>query len=172
MKQLLNLLKYLSSLFKSFQLNTTKDTNNNLLSLPTTVSTDEALARYLVGGRKNKNKLYSTKNNKVKPRVFMDERTPAELSVDRISTLTERESHELGKQFKKDHNPNQTYHGYGKIIAEKCLNAGANVESETYDDSKPYHANIKYPEDLKKEDIMDIANELVLSTTLCLYNEA
>ena len=142
------------------------------------VQPNENLARNLIGGSSSKNlkKLFEPKTENIKPSQFFDSRNPKELSVNRISTLTDAKAHELGLQLKDEinaKNPEQlkAYHGYGKLTVQICLDAGCSrVEKEDYKGKKPYHANIIYPAKEKFEE-MEIANILAFKAKLFKYNQ-
>ena len=142
--------------------------------LPDEVSDDEDIARNLIGGESKKSirKLY-TAAHQVKPSQFYDSRNPAELSVNRISTLSLEASHQLGIDLKdainaKNSKP-ERYHGFAQLLVESCRKCGCDVVKDDYKGQKPYHANIVYPSKEKYEN-MEIANMLVLHSQLILYN--
>ena len=141
------------------------------------VEPTERLARNLVGGasKKSVKKLFDIVTGKINPSQFFDSRTPMKLSVNRISTLKIQEAHKLGLQFKDEvnrGNPNQKnkiYHGFGQINVLTCLNAGCiNVEKDDYGGTKPYHANVIYP-NKEKYEIMEISNALSSKAKLVKY---
>ena len=149
--------------------------NGNIVRLGE-VEPSEHLARNLVGGgsKKSVKRLYDINTGQIKPSQFFDSRTPMRLSVNRISTLKIQEVHVLGLQFKDQvnkENPNQkrkVYHGFGQIDVLTCLNAGCiNVEKDDYGGTKPYHANVIYPN--KKDEIMQISNVLSFKAKLIKY---
>ncbi len=151
----------LTNFLKSFIVRTDK-------SLPSLVGLDETLARNIIGGGSPKSikRLYNPNTKEIKPSEFMDSRNPRELSVNRISTLDMCQAHTLGVELTDEINTRninhkkKIYHGYGKIGVQVCLKAGcSSVEKDDYNGSKPYHANIIYPEKEKFEE-MEIANIL------------
>jgi hypothetical protein len=142
------------------------------ISLPNIVSNDERIARVIHGGSspKSTKKLYNPSTNKINPSRFMDNRNPRELSVNRISTLTTDQSHALGLTFVNDLNLKQslavTYHGYGELTVKTCLDVGCTgVIKDDVGGTKPYHANILYPEKERFEEL-DIANVLAFHAVL------
>lgn len=146
---------------------------NHGVKLPDIVDPDEDLARYIVGSSKRakiRRDLYDPETLEVNPSRFLDERNPRELSVDRISTVTGDEAHVMGLQFKEETNPKRTYHGYAQIKVQTCLDAGCTeVVKDDISGTKPYHANIFYPEKEKFEEL-EIANTLALKADLKKYS--
>lgn len=141
--------------------------------LTDTVAIHEPLARYVIGGKSEKSikKLYDIKTHNIKPSVFMDNRDDAvHLSVDRVLNFSTTEIHRLGLTFKENFNPTQTYHGYGKVLTESCINAGARVIPDTYENTRPYHANIVYPKN-PKLDNMEVVNKILMNTLLILHQQ-
>ena len=142
--------------------------------LPTVVSGEEMLARNLIGGNSKKSvkKLFDPDNGTIKPSRFLDKRNPTEISVNRISTLSEREAHQLGIAHKDETNKTaesaQTYHGYAAILAQTCYDAECHVRKDDEGGTKPYHANIVYPKEQKYDD-MEIAVVLATKATLIRY---
>lgn len=157
-----------------------KDNSKSENLLPDTLGYEENLARNIIGGssrRSIKKKLYDPDTLHVHPSRFFDNRNPRELSVNRISTISNEHAHQLGIDQKEEINKNnpdqkpQVYHGYAKLSVQDCLDAGCTgVEKEDYGGSKPYHANILYPEKEKFEE-MEIANMLAFKANLIKYEE-
>ena len=150
--------------------------NGNVVHLGE-VKPNEHLARNLVGGgsKKSVKRLYDIDSRQIKPSQFFDSRTPMRLSVNRISTLKIEEAHKLGLQFKDEvnrGNPNQKrkiYHGFGQIDVFTCLIAGCiRVEKDDYGGTKPYHANVIYP-NKEKHEIMKISLLLSYKAKLVKY---
>jgi hypothetical protein len=169
-------MKFLLRLLKGF-LRCKADNNVVSLALPNTVESQEDLARNLIGGNKPKDikkKLFDPVTEEIKPSRFLDSRNPREISINRISTLTELQAHRLGCDHRDEINRNnpgnqpQTYHGFAKLKAEMCMKVGCKVIPDTYAGTKPYHGNIIYPKDQKQDD-MEIAVELALKAKLIKY---
>ena len=150
--------------------------NGNVVHLGE-VKPNEYLARNLVGGgsKKSVKRLYNINTGQIKPSQFLDSRTPMRLSVNRISTLKIQEVHAMGLKFKDEinkENPNQkrkVNHGFGQIDVLNCLDAGCiKVEKDDYGVTKPYHANVIYP-NKEKHEIMRISNVLSFRAKLVKY---
>lgn len=171
----LKLLQYCTTLLRRFLNNLFGRAKTNKL-LSSVVGKEEELARNLIGGssRKSIKKIYNPNTDEIKPSQFLDTRYPTELSVNRISTLTDAIAHELGLQLKDEMNSGNTeqlkiYHGFGKLTAQICLDAGClSIEKEDYKGKKPYHANIIYPAKEKFEE-MEIAIILAFKSELIKY---
>lgn len=144
--------------------------------LPDIVEETEDLARIICAGSKRssyKNYFdynYEDKKYDIKPTVFMDDRNPVELSVNRISTLDEAEADELGLKHRAETGRPASYNGYAKIQAKNCFDHDCKVLKDDYDGLKPYHANIIYPA-LEKELNMSIAIQLAFRAELVLYKD-
>lgn len=136
------------------------------LPLPDIVAEEEELARVVCDSskqKKYKNKIIYNEDDDswdVQVSVFLDGREPKEVhSVNRISTLNLGQAHALGIQHRDDHQPDSTYHGFAKILAAICYEQDCAVEPDDLDGTKPYHANITYP-NTKLEDMHEIATKL------------
>ncbi|HRI75525.1 MAG TPA: hypothetical protein PLX33_00900 [Alphaproteobacteria bacterium] len=163
----------ISSLFKKAD---DSPQNIQIDLLPSTPGDLEDLARHLCGGKKRKSirKLYNPETLEANPSQFMDTRTPTELSVDRVSTLSLSEAFQLGWKFFTEgpaNDPNKTYHGFAKLLTRHCREAQCEVVAATYNGEKPYHANIQYPREVKEDD-MEYANILAKKTEVQLIPEA
>ena len=172
----MNIKSYLHSLASFLSRKKISLDNLQKVDLPDAVAYEEDLARNLIGGSSKKSikKLYNPDTKAIKPSRFLDTRNPRELSVNRISTLTERQAHKLGiehaDEIKRSGNTNSVYHGFAKISVRECLEAGCSeVVKDDYNGSKPYHANIIYPQS-EKSDEMEIANVLAFKAVLVKYN--
>lgn len=172
----MNIKLYLRSLVNFLSREKTPLDDLQKVNLPDVVAHEEDLARNLVGGssRKSIKKLYDPETNAIKPSRFLDTRNPRELSVNRISILTEHQAHDLGiehaNEINRGGNVNSVYHGFAKISVHECLEAGCSkVVKDDYNGSKPYHANIIYPQS-EKSDEMEIANILAFKATLVKYD--
>jgi hypothetical protein len=122
-----------------------------MTQLPDVVSHDENLARVICFSSKPKKymELFYFDENlgkyAVKVGVFIDDRDPMQLSVNRISTLSLDRSHDLGLRHKEKYQPQLTYHGFAKVLASMCFDLNCKVEKHDYNGTRPYHANIFYP---------------------------
>ena len=147
-------------------------------SLPETISEDEKLARIICASSKpakyKKTHFYfNEQSNKyvILPGVFIDDRNPAELSVNRISSITLQEAHQLGLDHQKEKQPQSTYHGFGEVTAKLCYDNKCALKKEDYNGTKPYHANIVYPYAQNgKEDKQEIAAVLAFHAEMYKYS--
>lgn len=149
------------------------------ISLPDIVQENEKLARIICASSKPKNyeqTAYrfdeSSKRNIVLTAQFIDKRYPSELSVNRISSLTLEESHNLGLEHQQKRQSNLTYHGFAEITAKICFDNNCQVKKEDYDGEQPYHANIIYPYPQEsKEDKQEIAVQLAYNAEFRKYSD-
>jgi hypothetical protein len=131
--------------------------------LPAVINPDEVLARVACGSSKlTKNKALFYKDDetgiiRANVTLFMDARNPAELSVNRIFTLSEGEAHKLGETHRAAHQPTATYWGYAQINASICFSKNCEVIKDDMGGTKPYHANIVFPKDASFQEIQAIA---------------
>lgn len=148
------------------------------VNLPNTISEDEELARVVCASSKakkyEKTAFYLNEEKKyvVNVLVFLSHNNPIELSVNRISTITYQESHELGKQHQRDNQKTSTYHGFAKVKAKLCFDKGCKVQKDDIGGTKPYHANIIYPYSQTKEDNQEIAVELAHHAEFIKHDDA
>ena len=149
------------------------------ISLPNIVDKDEDLARVIHGGssRKSIKRLFNIETKKVQPSRFIDTRNPIELSVNRISTLNDKDVHNLGinhtdqiNRTRTDNDRNDIYYGYAVLKAGLCFEEKCRVLKDDEGGKKPYHANIVYPNQTKADN-MEIANILAFKSELVLYTE-
>ena len=135
---------------------------------------DEKLARVICGSsrlRNNKDKFYFDQNAGkyvVKVGAFIDTRNPMQLSVNRISTLSLEEAHELGVLHRDEYQRGLTYHGFAQIVAKLCFDLNCQVQKGDYGGTKPYHANIIYPIG-EREDAQEIAIQLAFHAEFIQY---
>lgn len=145
-----------------------------MTQLPDKVSEDEKLARVICGSsrvRNNKDRFYFDQNAGkyvVKVGTFIDTRDPMQLSVNRISTLSLDEAHELGVFHRDEYQRGSTYHGFAQIVARVCFGLNCQVQKDDYSGTKPYHANIIYPGG-QKEDAQEIAVQLAFHAEFIQY---
>lgn len=146
--------------------------------LPDNISPNEKLARIICGSsqpKKNKSRVIyrtSSKKYEVQVSVFLDSRFPAEVSVNRISTISEDESHLLGLEHRDANCPLLVYLGYAQVLAGFCRDFGCEIEKDDYNGIKPYHANLLYPKAQRKEDDQSIAVKLAFHSRFYLYDTA
>ncbi len=147
------------------------------ISLSEKITENENLARVICCGSKHKTQkncyVYDAEENKYKinTSVFIDTRNPAELSVNRISTLTVNEAHQLGLEHQKENN-RPTYNGYAKLTAATCYSNNCKIVKDDYEGKKPYHANIIYPHSPnEKEEIQSIAIRLAFNAEFIKYEQ-
>lgn len=143
--------------------------------LPDIIDPSEELARVICGGSKRKThrKFFDADPDRpgkyiVNTGTFIDSRTPMELSVNRISTLTEEQSHQLGLKHREERRILASYNGYAKTRAIKCFEKNCQVVKEDYNGTKPYHANIIYPQG-EKQDYQEIAIYLTFHSEFVPY---
>jgi len=113
------------------------------------ISSDETLARYITSRH-----WIQKKNNTIKHAAFMPYN--GEVSVYRISFITEDEVWEIGKSITENQDPPKTLRGRADLISEKVITLGLTVNP-----SEPprHHANISdYPSE--ESEIKLIALEL------------
>jgi hypothetical protein len=145
-----------------------------MTQLPDEVSEDEKLARVICGSsriRNNKNRIYLDQNAGkyvVKVGTFIDTRNPMQLSVNRISTLSLDEAHDLGVRHRDEYQRESTYHGFAQVVARVCFELNCQVKKDDYGGTKPYHANIIYPVG-QKEDSQEIAVQLAFHAEFVSY---
>ena len=145
-----------------------------MTQLPDEVSEDEKLARVMCGSsrlRNNRNIFYLDQNTGkyvVKVGAFIDTRNPMQLSVNRISTLSLDEAHNLGVLHRDEYQRGSTYHGFAQVIARVCFELNCQVQKDDYGGTKPYHANIIYPVG-QKEDSQEIAVQLAFHAEFIHY---
>ena len=145
-----------------------------MAQLPDEVSEDEKLARVICGSsrpRNNKGKFYFDQNAGkyvVQVGVFIDTRNPMQLSVNRISTLSLEEAHDLGVSHRDEYQKGSTYHGFAQAVARVCFELNCQVQKDDYGGTKPYHANIIYPVG-QKEDSQEIAVQLAFHAEFIHY---
>jgi hypothetical protein len=139
-----------------------------MVQLPDEVSDAEKLARVICDSSKPsryRRKFYfdeSMEKYIVQVSTFIDNRDPMQLSINRISTISLDEAHNLGIQHRDEYQPNLTYHGFAEVLAKMCFDLNCKVHKDDYGGTKPYHANIIYPVG-QKEDSQEIAVQLAFS---------
>ena len=87
-------------------------------------------------------------------------RNPSELSVNRNSSISIEETHQLGIIHQQERQPKSTYHGYAEVTAQLCFDTKCRVQKDDVGGKQPYHANIIYPYAQDKEDNQEIAVQL------------
>ncbi|MAZ38987.1 MAG: hypothetical protein CMF49_02620 [Legionellales bacterium] len=143
----------------------------NEIALPESISPDELLARSIFCGfeRKSLKTKIDIDNNIARPSLFIDNRNPWELSVNRISYY-EGDKHTLGIEHYKKHPTHYGYSGYAEIAARDVFEIGCSIEKDDVKGTNPFHANIKYPAENPKEKCMACAVKLAFKSTLILHN--
>ena len=139
------------------------------MSLPAAVAAHEKLARIICASsrrrRYERDAFYYDEAEQryiIVPRQFIDARPPShgkELSVNRISTLSLEEAHELGVAHRHARQPELTYHGFAELTAQACFEKDCRVEKDDMGGTQPYHANIIYPYP-QKEGEQEVATKL------------
>lgn len=139
------------------------------------IDAEETLARVACGSSKfikNKSFFYKDKETGVvraNVALFIDNRNPAELSINRISTLKKSATHELGLIHKNEYQPMTTYWGYAKIKAEICYSKNCRVVKDDIGGTKPFHANIIFPKNSEFIEIQEIAVYFALKSTFKIF---
>jgi hypothetical protein len=121
--------------------------------------------------KNNRDKFYFDQNvgkYLVKVGAFIDTRNPMQLSVNRVSTLSLNEAHDLGVYHRDTYQPRSTYHGFAQILAKVCFDLNCQVHKDDCGGIKPYHANIIYPIG-QKEDSQEIAVQLAYHADFVQY---
>ena len=145
------------------------------MSLPDVVAAHEKLARIICASsrrrRYERDAFYYDEAEQryvVVPIQFVDERPPGhgeELSVNKISTLSLEEAHELGVAHQQARQPELTYHGFAEITAQACFDNDCRVEKDDMGGTQPYHATIIYPYPQKRKS-HEVAAELAYRAEL------
>ncbi len=145
---------------------------NEEFSLPGIIVDNEKLARIISAGstwKSQKKRLAKVDETfKAKPSIFLDERNPMELSVNRISTITIDEAHSLGLLHSQNNPKSPSYTGFAQIVASIAFTHKCEVKKDDVNGTKPYHANIIYPS-ANKEDCMEIAVKLSYNASIHIH---
>ncbi len=136
---------------------------------------NEKLARIICASRKQKKYqkkiIYDADNDNwnVQVSVFLDDRNPSEISVNKITTLDLENSHYLGLEHKNEKQPELKYYGFAQINASICYEQNCIILQDDLKGLKPYHANIIYPEEQNTSN-HDIATTLAFISVFEKYD--